>query len=296
MSQSIMSATVTVPSLSFLKIQASLVTGAPINYEEKSTINEHLSILKDKKPLPTEFPLLNYMVVGQRGHVGELDDDNMLWALPVSHEPTDAAPYRIVPLVIRENDNDLTKAQRANYALRRSVTYNGVRYWAYYAKRLPSQTERAILKKITKSGDDEQIETFVYTDSNLYPEPPTLSTNALDEENRLNSTNTDGQYVAATVPKFIEFDTFDTAEFINVAAVTKNNPLKAVISELVLCTGVDVKTTVDAGDGSNFEFTEVIGLQPGIYVSCYHNLAMSNARLAYNIGVGQTKPMKLRSK
>lgn len=291
----IMSGVLTVPSLSFLKIQASLVTGAPIVYEEKSTINEHLKILADERPATDAIPIMNYMVVGQRGHVGEMDEDDEVWTLPISHEPTDSAPYRIVPLVMREHDNDLTEAQRENYALRRLVTHATKRYWAYYAKRLPRQAEVGKNWKITKKDGIENVEEFHYTDSNLYPTPPEVASNSLDSSNRVNSTNTDGQYVITRVTREIEFDSFDTAEYMNVAAILKNNPLKAILSEIIPCTGVDKIVTVDAGDGSSFQFKEVIGCQPAFFLSCYHNLAITNSKVGYSIEVGQTKPMKLRA-
>lgn len=295
MSNKIINASITSPSLAFLKIQASLVTGAPIVYDEKSTINEHMSILRDTKPLPMDRPLMNYLVVGQKGHTGELDDDGIFWALPVSHQPLDSAPYLISPLVVRDYDDDLTEEQRKGYCLRVLKTWNGKRYWAYYGKRLPVQSEPAVSQKITVQDGVTSINPLIYTDSNLYPQPPAAADSSLSSTNNVNVANPDGQSVRSFVLRHIEFNDFDTAEYIHAALITRNNPLKAVISEIIPCTGVDRVITVDSGDGSTFQFNEVIGMQPAFYISCYHNLAMANTRVAYNVEVGQTKPMKIRA-
>lgn len=294
--QSVFDGALTTPSLSYMKIQASLITGAPIEYEEKSTINENINILKDVKPTPDQRPLLKYLVVGQKGHEGQTDSDELMWTVPVAHNPTDSAPFLLVPMVIRELDNDLTEAQRANYGLRREVQYGGIRYFAYYCKRLPRQTQKAILYKTTVVDGKSSTKEFEYTDQDLYPKPLRVPSLSLEEDgSNLVSTLPDGEYVHSTVMRNVEFNEFDTQEYINVARVMRGNPLKAVMSEIVLCTGVDKNVQVPKGDGSQIVFSEVIGLQPGIFISCYHNLAQTNQRVAYEVEVGQTKPMKLRT-
>lgn len=294
--QSVFDGALTTPSLSYMKIQASLITGAPIEYEEKSTINENINILKDVKPTPDQRPILEYLVVGQKGHEGQVDSDELMWTVPVAHNPTDSAPFLMVPLVAREIDNDLTEAQRSMYALRRELQFDGIRYFVYYCKRLPKQTISAKLYKTDVKDGKSTTKEFEYTDQDLYPKPTRVPSLSLEEDgSNLVSTLPDGEYVHSTVTRKIEFDEFDTQEFINVARVMRGNPLKAIMSEIVTCTGVDKDVQVPKGDGSQIMFNEVIGLQPGIFISCYHNLAQTNTRVAYEVEVGQTKPMKLRT-
>lgn len=290
----IISAAISVPSLSFLKIQASLISGAPIEFEEKSTINERLDILKDKRPLPNSTPKLNLMVIGIGGHRVSIDNDNLMWHMPVAHEPTDTAPFNIQPVAVRAIDNDLTERERERFALRKQATVNGQRCWLYYGWWLPTQQARAEKKLITKIDGEEKIEDFVYSDSDLYPTPPEVSTNTLDTVTRLNSS--DGKSVMTYVPKEISFDQFLTNELINASIMTRNDPLKAIVSEIVLCTSVPETVTVPAADGSSFNFKEATGVQVGISISCFHNMAMSNAGVNYIVNIGQTKPMKIRSR
>ena len=294
--QSVFDGALTTPSLSYMKIQASLITGAPIEYEEKSTINENINILKDVSPTPDQRPILSYLVVGQKGHEGQIDSDELMWTVPVAHNPTDAAPFLMVPLVARELDYDLTEAQRANYALRRELTFDGIRYFVYYCKRLPAQTLSAKVYKTSVVDGETSTKEFEYTDQELYPTPTKVPSLSLDDDgSNLVSTLPDGEYVHSTVTRHLEFDEFDTQEFINVARVMRGNPLKAIMSEIVTCTGIDKSIQVPKGDGSQITINEVIGLQTGIFISCYHNLAQTNTRVAYELEVGQTKPMKLRT-
>jgi len=76
-------------------------------------------------------PVAKYLVLGNKGHKVTEQTDDLQGVVPVSHQPTDAAPYGIIPLVLRPVDKDLSDDVRDRYALRRLETHNNVRYWAY---------------------------------------------------------------------------------------------------------------------------------------------------------------------
>lgn len=295
MSNPIISGALITPSLSLIKIQASVVTGAPIEYEENSTINEHLEILANIKPDPTVIPTIKGMVFGIRGFISEIADDGVFEPTPIAHDPVDGAPYRIMPAVLRELDNDLTAEERKRYWLRKIVLIGGIRYIAYYGIRLPAQTEPAknLVNRRVDGVDD--IDTFVYKDYHLNPPQPKVADNSLNSESRVNTVNPDGNYVYSFVERSINITAFDAAEFMNVANIMLGNPNKANVSEIILYTGVDEDVNVDAGDGNQIQFKEMIGAQPAIYVSTSHNLSVSNEGVNNSVKLGQSKPFKIRS-
>lgn len=295
MANDIISGALITPSLSLLKIQASVVTGAPIDYEENSTINEHLEILPNEKPDPFATPKIKGMVFGIRGYISELAEDGVFEPTLVAHDPVDGAPYRIMPAVLRDLDNDLTEEERKRYWLRKIVLIGNVRKVAYYGIRLPEQTESAkLLVNRRKDGVDD-IDTFTYKDYHLNPKQPSVPDNSLHSESRLSGISPDGNYVYGFVQRNINITAFDAAEFMNVANIMLGSPTKARVSEIILYTGVDKDIVTDGGTGSQIGFKEMIGAQPAIYISTEHNLAVANEGINSSVKIGQTKPFKIRS-
>lgn len=295
MNNEIISGALVTPSLSLIKIQASLVTGAPIEYEENSTLNEHLEILRNEKPNPLDRPILNIMVFGRRGYVGEIAPDGEVETTLIVHDPLDAAPYKISPVALREVDNDFSNDERKRYCFRKSIVIKGVRYFAYYGIRLAAQTEPAESFKNRRIGGTDNIEPLVYTNSNLHPKPPKVADNSLNSVDRLSALSEDATLVYTHVIRDIRITVNDTVEYMNACNILYGNPQKADVSEILLCTSVDKEVQVEAGDGTNFFFNEAIGAQPGIYISTEHNLSIANEGINSTVRCGQTKPFKLRS-
>lgn len=278
-------------TLSGLRVQTAKMLGLPLTYPEKSTINEHLAILNDRYPNATDRPNCEYLVLGNKGHTTTAETDGVAGVIPLEHQPTDAAPYGIIPFVLRTVDKDLADDVRDRYALRRLEEHNGRRYWAYYAKRL-SYTGDKVVDYYTKVRDGAKTVTeFKYSDLNLYPTPPALPDYSYDITDSVVAS--DGDYVHASAKIVVTLDEFDIQELINVAKVRYQNPTLAIISEFCLCSGIDVTATGESMVGSPFNYMEVIGCQVNVFLTTFTNVAFNNGGLGYSLQIGQTEAMAL---
>lgn len=278
-----------VSTLQSMHMQTATFLGLDMTYKEKSTLNEHLNINRDIAPAPAERPIARYLCIGNGAHAMRQLSGIPAIPVPVRHQPTDAAPYHIMPLVLRPVANDLSDDIRGNYALRRVEEHNGARYWAYYLKRLDLRSS-VVTDFYTKIVDGKKTTTeFNYTDQNLYPTPADLPDFNFEVSDKVLPAN--GDYVNAAAPVLVSLSDFDVQEFLNVCKVMYNNPLASVVSEICLCSGVDHMTTGESYVGSSFEYNEAIGVQVAIFLSTFANLAMDNDGISYRIQIGQASPM-----
>jgi len=277
-------------TLAGLSLQDVLLMNLPMDYKEKSTLNEHLSINRDNMPDEEARPVMKYLCLGNGGHVISTDDD-LVTPIPIEHNPTDAAPYNIIPLVLRTVDDDLTDTLREDYALRRLEEHGGTRYWAYYLKRLDYRSV-SVLNYYTKVSDGEAtITDFDYSDLNLYPTAPEMPD--YDYEVTDSLVPTDGDYVHASANVSIPLGTFDVQELLNVSNILYGDPRKAVVSEFCLCSGVDTSATGESEVGSPFIYTEAMGVQICIFLTTFANMAYQNSGITYDMDIGNTEPMVL---
>ena len=278
-------------TLSGIRVQTACHLGLPLNYPEKSTINEHLSVFKDVMPDAMARPTAKYLVLGNKGHKVTEQTDDLQGVVPVTHQPTDAAPYGIIPLVLRPVDKDLADDVRDRYALRRLETHNNVRYWAYYARRL-AYPGKTVTDYYTKVRDGvSTVNEFKYTDLNLHPTQPDLTDYNFDVTDTVVAS--DGDYVNTAATIDIKLDAFDIAELINVAKVKYQNPTLAIVSEFCLCTGVDTVATGESFMGSPFTYEEVAGCQVSLFLTTFINVAFNNGGVGYTVSMGQTEPFAL---
>ena len=278
-------------TLSGIRVQTAVFLGLPLTYPEKSTLNEHLDINSTILPASDARPTCQYLCIGNKGHTTTAESDGLAGVLPVAHEPTDAAPYGIIPFVLRPVDNDLSDDLRKRYALRRLEEHNGKRYWAYYLRRL-SYTGKVVSDYYTKVRDGvKTIVEFKYSDLNLYPSQPELPDYNYDVTDTL--TASDGDYVHAAAGISVTLDTFDIEELVNVARVKYQNPTMAIMSEFCLCSGIDYTATGESMVGSPFTYTEAIGVQVAVFLTTFVNVAFNNGGLGYDLQIGQTEAMAL---
>lgn len=277
-------------TLAGLNVQNSIYLGLPITYKEKSTLNEHLSILSNTRPEADAKPEARYLCVGNGGHVVTASD-NLATPIPIKHNPTDAAPYNIIPLVLRPVDKDLGDDVRARYALRRIEEHGGRRYWAYYLKRLDFRGIKTMDYYTRVRDGQKTVREFEYSDINLHPTAPASPDYdyEVDDKNHVN----EGDYVHTSAETTVPLDQFDIQELLNVATVLYGDPRKAVISEFCLCSGIDTIATGESMVGSPFQYQEAIGVQVGVFLTTFTNVAYANRSLAYVLNIGQTEPMVL---
>lgn len=230
--------------------------GLPYSITPNSTLNEYLKINQNVSPPSTTIPTIGYYCIGYGG-ISMQNCTNNQDVLPFpkvfQHRADDTGLFKMVPFVMREINNDLTPQERAKYALRREENFKGVKYYAYYLKRLDLSRTQISTQIITKQADGSFTNTeYTPRDSNLKPQPQELT---VGEENVLKAT-----YARSVAQVPVNFGKQDVEEIYNVFNILHGDPMTAVISEIGLVSGIDKTVEVVISSGRS-QFTEVIAAQ-----------------------------------
>lgn len=264
-------------------IQTCLLLGVPPVYPEHSTLNEKFGIQSGVLPTSEQFPRLRYYTIGNKGHQLVVGAQGIPKPEPVQHRATDAALFGHLPFVLRPVANDLTAGERARYALRREETHEGVRYAAYYLRRMDMTNVVPAMEYKVVSGGTEQTSPFVPNSSNLNPTAPQVNNTGVNV--------TSGDYVSASGRLGLIINEAEAAELLNVAKVIYDDEGYAIISEIGLCTGVDKVVQVTSSAGGTFNFNEAIGVQIATHVSGMYPMVFSNTGVTIALNVGATEPL-----
>ncbi len=254
----------------------------PFELKANTTLNEKFNIQSGVTPTVDQMPSLGYFSVGNGGHKYITGAGGIAVPDPIQHRATDAALFNHLPFVLREPELDLSQAQRANYALRKQVTYNGKVYWAYYLKRFTKDNVKAAMEYRVINNGSTVSSPFVPNSSNLNPTPPELNNTGVNVVT--------AEYVAATAKFELSLSDADVAELLHVASVMYDNDAYAIISEIALCTGVDKIVSVPGVSG-NFNFTEAIAVQVATFVSLHSALKWSENGVSIVLDVGSANSM-----
>lgn len=274
-------------TLNAMRLTTALLTGADVQYPQKSTMNEFYKLMTSKVPDGATRPHLGYMCVGNRGHIVDRSDV-VADVVPVAKSPIASGMFSRVPLVLRTLDNDLSDEQRKQYAFRTRETIGARDYWAYYLKRIDMRAVKTTDLDITRENGVETVKDFVYTDAELNPVPKELPDYDYDDDGTVKIP--DGRYVESGADLVIPWTEFDVQEYMNVTAILRGTPRSSIISEIALCSGVDTPETGESATGSQFSYDEAIGVQALYYISLFTNLAQTNDRLSLTIRIGQPAP------
>lgn len=278
-------------TLNGLRVQTNLILGRPNSLPERSTINEQLNIMTDLKPGSDQKPEARYMTIGNRGHSVDMSDPTLIIPFPVQHRPTDVGAWGPIPFVLRPVANDLADSIRGNYALRTLEVHDNQQYWAYYAKRLDHSTVTTQDWELTVSDGVQTVKEFYYADAHLHSKPPVLPNYNFDVTDQI--VLADGKYVYTNATIKMTLDENDIKELINVAKIKYKDPRKAIVSEFILCSGVDHIATGESFTSSAFQYMEVAGLQAIVFLNSFNSAALSNVEIGYDVVIGQTEPMPI---
>lgn len=259
--------------------------GLTPSFIANTTLNEALDIQKTAIPSASERSTLSYYVWGNKGHEFTKGADGVPRTLIVPHRATDGSLYGILPLVLRETNNDLSAAQREKYILRKQVTYAGRNYFAYYGRRIDKTGITVTMNYVTVNPDTgkETITVFTPTTANLKPTPPVLSQEG--------SYITSGDYVTVKSRINLNMTNEEVNEMRNVARIVYGHDSYAVMSEIGLCMGVDRMVNVNGYNGATFNFREGIAVQVASFVNVMYDLRFANDGLDINIDVGANEPL-----
>lgn len=265
-----------------IMVQASKLLGRPYVYLKYTTLNEKFDILPEAHLDLTQAPDIKYWAIGVGGHRVHVDDTGTPVFDPVSHETTNTGPYKGLPFVLRQLNDDLLPDMRRNYALRRKEEHNGIEYWAYYLKRLPDvPVAPDIIHDNTKDGVTVS-RVFKYTNDDLHPIPPDLPNDGVVVS------SADVIRIASTVT--LDFNEWDVTEFYKVNQILRGSTSGAMLSEILICSGVDKDVMVESG-GSQVQFKEAVGVQVITFISTPIILSSANRGFYHEFELGEGEPL-----
>lgn len=264
-------------------LQSCQLWGVPFKMIENTTLNEKFEILAGTAPTSQEMPRMIYLALGRGGHGFSVDGDGSPIPVPKQHKATDAAAFKHIPFVLREVNNDLTITQRTRYGLRREETHNGIRYYAYYLRRLSLDgVSPSMLYKHVAEDGTVSTRPFVPDSTNLNPTPPDLTPEGVNVLS--------GDYVTSSMLVNLTFTAADVKELLDASNIIYGARNKGVVSEVLLVSGVDKNIQVTSGT-AQINFNEVICAQVCSFISSFYQLIYHTKGFEIVLDGGSTEPL-----
>lgn len=274
-------------------LQTELLLGLPHTHVDNTTLNERFDVFPRVLPTNSQVPTLHYIGIGNGGHRHMVGADSIPYTDPIEHDPTDAAAYRPIPFVMRPVGEDLSPAEREEYAMRRVETHGGQNYFCYYLRRLDLSgvTPTMLMNVPTAVGGGTGEPTivpsaFVPTGANLNPTPSPLAP--------VGTITTDGSYLTATAPLVLSFNLNQINELLNVGRIRWNNERMVVLSEFQFVAGVDQVVTSNAG-GVNVTYREALEAIVVAHMTADYTMANINKALNHTVQLGAIEPLLVRT-
>lgn len=211
-------------------LQTCNMLGIPYVPPVNSTLNEIWNVHVNSQIAANDRFAAQYLCIGNGGHRWTVDGNAIPYPETIPHEMTDGSLYKHLPFVMRPVNADLSQTDRARYGLRVLLTVAGVKYWAYFLRRL-DLTNTTPQAKLTQTTNGVAVDTaFVPDNSTLTPQQPQVDNNGV--------ISTNGQFgsVAAIVETI--FTAEDTAELLNVAEILYGRQELAIVSEIGLVSAI----------------------------------------------------------
>lgn len=260
------------------RLQSLQYFGLPYNHVPNTTLNEKLNIFPDQRPDNGEMPRNRYFSIGNRGHRMAIGADSFPFTDELQHQPSDAAPFGIMPFVLRRATDDLDVATRSQYGLRRLETHNGQNYIAYYARRIDlTGVVAAMFNNDVENGITTKTP-FVPSSGNLNPTPPSIPPTG--------SISTSGDYQSVTTLVDLSMAKADIEEYIEAVKIIYGDVRYAIISEIALVAGCDKILTA-----GGLTYNEVVEAQVTAHITDYHSLRYTNNGLVLTADVGAIEPL-----
>lgn len=264
-----------------------IITGLPFQVIPNTTLNEKLGINRDLTlSLPRNtYPQLKYFCIGIGGHQVQLSN-NIPTIIPVQHHSTDASPFKMMPFILREMDNDISPALRKSYALRRIEDINGTSFIAYYLRRLDFSKAKVEMNLITVEKDGTKTtKPFVPNASNLNPTPQTITNTGVNV--------LDAKYIEVSNMIELIFTPEEAEEYRHVANVIYNDENLAIISEIGLVSGVEKTVNVNMPGQGNIIVDEVLAAQMTNVFNTFRSCVIDNLGFTIKIKIGSNLPLWL---
>ncbi|QVD49372.1 hypothetical protein LUCX_302 [Xanthomonas phage vB_XciM_LucasX] len=264
------------------RILAAMQQGKAYVAVPNTTLNEALGINAALQPENSAQPIVAYYGIGNNGHVFRTAGDGMQYPQARKHSPDDFGLYNQIPFLLRDPDDDITAAERANYGLRKIITVNNVNYIAYYLKRLIISADPVKMLQITvQDGVSTSVE-FIPTQANLNPTPTDPAATG--------AVSTDGTYLVTSAIATIEFSENDVTELMEVARIMYGTVERALISELAIVAGADRIVSITDPGQSPFNMREVVAAQIVTHITGLWPVAYYANGFTYALDIGANEP------
>lgn len=269
-------------------LQTHNLLGKDLTLMPFSTLNEKFGILNPATPGngvgANERSTLKCLVIGNGGHTVVTGPDSIPYTAPLQHRSTDFALFNHIPFAMRDivagEDQDSATFVKSNYCLRREETHDTVLYAVYYGRRIdnPQAIDVTVKHFVTEDGEITVNEDFIPTADNLDPEAPVPPNE--------NVVTTTADYIAVSAILPLLLGPNEIEELKNVASILYGNEDLAIISEIGVCTGIDMVVPASVPP-----FTDVKCCQIFTHIVTYHAASHVNNGLEINLELGATEPL-----
>jgi len=190
-----------------------------------TTLNEKFAILPNQPIEKGVYPKLKYLTIGIGGK--QITDSSEFKFN--KHRSMDAALFEHVPFIMRPLSSDLVGIEREKYRLRTEEKINGIDYACYYAKVIPSYSNRNAIMEVSTSNGLTSIKEISTNDSTILNPIPRLIEDYMDTEK--------SQFMVKSIK--VEFSLYKSElEEINSAMMIKNGELSN-LTEIGIAAGID---------------------------------------------------------
>lgn len=236
------------------QLHAVLRCPIPADFLQATSLNRKLNVQANATVGANESCTVRGFIAGIGGLTSTTGSHGLPLIASQPHTAEHAAPFYMVPVVLREVDNDLSAGERERYGLRSIITKDSTDYVAYWMRRMDTSAAVISAYNVEVTNNSSTQTDFVPTDVNLSPTPIITSVEA---PNPLA-----GKYVRASAPVDVTLDSFDITEMISACTILfGTDPSYANVTELGIITGTDRTVVGDNGVGGTVSYNEVIGAQ-----------------------------------
>lgn len=212
-----------------IQLNLAQLTNKEYKIHANSTLNQHLDINQDINHPEGKYPYLGYYCIGVGG-IGSIGENTTDYPFS-QHSATDANLFKLMPFILRTENNDIEDAYKKKYRLRKIIEVNSIRYIAYYLRSVDMDTEVNYSDEIMQVNNynGTSVLDVISTDSDfLSPQPINKKNNLITDTS---------SFVVSNVKFIINLDSVEIEEINNVMNILAYNKK---ITEIGLCTGYDL--------------------------------------------------------
>jgi len=258
--------------------------GRPYTIQKFTTMNEKLGLNANAALQSGKYPITQYYAIGDGGHtfVASTNGGNPT-IMPLQHEADDANLFHQIPFILRLPTNDIDPTTMSNYAMRGTyVTPDGTTYIAYWLRRIDLSSTNPELQLRSVVNGTTSVDAFVPTSENLSPVANKLAVTGVN--------TISGNYICSSAQVEMDMSAFEIAELMNVFNILYGNTNSAIISEMLLCSGVDSIQQITVGTAT-INFNDAICVQADTFISDFKLLSYDNAGITRLLDIGSNAPI-----